>query len=67
MKSLFIALITLVAIVIAILGISLPVENLKVIHVITNFFSIMIPILAVGALIVYLWNNCHCSKKQHQG
>lgn len=55
-------IIVLLAIVLAVLGITLPREHLQWIIIITNFFDIMIPILAVGALINYIWhsNSCCC-------
>ena len=59
LRKLFVILIVLVAIVLAILGITLTPAQLKPIIIVTNFFDIMIPILAVGALVNYLWNsNC---------
>jgi hypothetical protein len=42
------------AIVIAILAIVLPQSAMRPIFVITTFFDVMIPILAVGALVKYI-------------
>ena len=53
--------IVIVAIVVAILGVTLPMNHLNSVMVVTNFFDIMIPILAVGALLKYLL--C-CSKSK---
>jgi len=64
LRKLFCFLIVLVAIVLAILGITLPRTALQPIIVITNFFDIMIPILAVGALINYLWHGHSCCQKK---
>lgn len=57
LRKLFCFLIVIIAIVLAILGITLPRTSLQPIIIITNFFDIMIPILGVGALINYLWKN----------
>lgn len=61
-RSLFGWVMIIFAIVIAILGISLPPAGLRVIIVITNFFDIMLPILAVAALAGYIWKSCCCTK-----
>jgi hypothetical protein len=65
MRKLFAFIIVLIAIALAVLGITLPRNSLQSIIVITNFFDIMIPILAVGALVNYIWksNECCCSKE----
>ena len=60
MRKLFGVIIVLLAIVIAVLGIFLPRTHLQWIIIITNFFDIMIPILAVGALIAYISKSCCC-------
>ena len=57
MSKLWAFVVVLVAIVIAVLAIVLPQTSLKPIFVITTFFDVMIPILAVGALVKYL---CCC-------
>ncbi|OGT31703.1 MAG: hypothetical protein A3E87_02905 [Gammaproteobacteria bacterium RIFCSPHIGHO2_12_FULL_35_23] len=61
MSKLWAFIVVIVAIVIAVLAILLPQTALKPIFVITTFFDVMIPILAVGALIKYL--SC-CSKSK---
>jgi hypothetical protein len=65
MRKLFVSIIIIIAIVLAILGIVLPRNYLSTIITITNFFDIMIPVLAVGALINYLWKSCCCYKEEH--
>lgn len=62
MRGLFVWVAIVFAIVIAILGISLPPTGLRVIIVITNFFDIMLPILGVGWLVNYMWKSCCCKK-----
>jgi len=59
-RRLFASLMVIFSIVIAVLGLSLPHTHLLAIIKITNFFDIMIPILAVTALINYLWKSCCC-------
>jgi hypothetical protein len=60
LRKFFATVMILFAIVLAVLGISLPRANIQWIIVITNFFDIMIPVLAVGALVNYLWKSCSC-------
>lgn len=64
LRKLFCFLIVILAIVLAILGITLPRTALQPIIVITNFIDITIPVLAVGALINYLWHSNHCCHKK---
>jgi hypothetical protein len=52
--KLFAAVIVILAIVLGSLGVSLSMNHLSAVMVITNFFDIMLPILAVGALVKYL-------------
>lgn len=47
----------LIAIILAILGITLPPDHIDWVITISKFFDIMLPILAVGALLKYL---CPC-------
>jgi len=51
------------ALVIAILAVSLSQDAMRPIFVITTFFDVMIPILAVGALIKYIVCCRHCHNK----
>jgi len=54
MNKLWAFVVVVFSLVIAILAISLPQTALRPIFVITTFFDVMIPILAVGALVKYL-------------
>lgn len=60
MRKAFAFIMILLAVLVAVLGITLPRPHLQWIIYITNFFDIMIPILAVAALINYLWKSCTC-------
>lgn len=63
LRTLFCWLIVIVALVLAILGVTLPRTALPPVIMITNFFDIMIPILAVGGLVNYIWkSNSGCCK-----
>jgi len=67
MRKFFVVIMILITFILAILGITLPRNHLPTIIVITNFFDIMIPVLAVAALINYLWKSCNCCcKKNHE-
>jgi hypothetical protein len=57
-NSLIAAVTIIIAVIVAILGVVLPPENLHFIIFVSRFFEIMIPILAVGCLIKYLF-SCH--------
>lgn len=48
-------LITVIAVIVAVLSLVLSVESAKYIVAIENFFGVMLPILAVGALLKYIW------------
>ena len=55
------------AIVIAVIALILAVvvsfwhsEGLDFIIFISRFFDVMLPILAVGALLKFIFSNCHC-------
>jgi len=62
LRKILVILIILLAVVTATLGVSLSPANLPPVVAIANFFDIMLPILAVGALINYLWKSCACPK-----
>ena len=63
-RKIFAFIIIAIAIILAILGMTLPRNNLHFVITITNFFDIMIPILAAGALINYIWKSVSdCCKK----
>ncbi len=61
-----------VAVIVGILSLVLPMEKAAAIVAIENFFGVMLPILAVGALLKYIFTctksgNCdkdagHCNK-----
>lgn len=57
---LFIIFITLLAVLLGILAVSMPMDWLGPVMFFSRFFEVMIPVLAVGALLKYLW--C-CPKK----
>lgn len=48
-------IIAIIAVVVAILSLVLSMESAKYIVIIENFFGVMLPILAVGALFKYLF------------
>lgn len=48
-----------IAVLMAILASVLPPEQIDYVIVVSKFFDVMIPVLAVGALLKYL---CHCQK-----
>jgi hypothetical protein len=50
------------AILLAILASTLSPEHLGQVLFFVKFFEVMIPVLAVGALIKYLFSYCCCSK-----
>ncbi len=57
----------LLAVILAVLALSLPAEHLANIAVIIRFFQVMLPVLAVAALIKYLFKcNSHCHTENHQ-
>lgn len=56
----FTHVLVLFAVILAILAVALPPKHIAAIIVIENFFEVMIPILAVGALLKYL----HCGKSE---
>ncbi len=57
--KIFTVVILLIAIVLAVLGSLLAPEHIDYVIVASKFFDIMLPVLAVGALIKYL---CKCPK-----
>ncbi|MBN1684541.1 MAG: hypothetical protein JW855_03805 [Gammaproteobacteria bacterium] len=60
LRKLFCTVMVIIAVVLAILGITLPREHLQWIIYITNFFDIMIPVLAVAGIINYLMKSNAC-------
>lgn len=61
-SRIFTILIILIALAMAILAIVLPAERIDYVVVVSRFFDIMLPVLAVGALVKYL---CSCPWKGH--
>lgn len=62
----FITLIIALAIILGVLATVWPQERLADIIYISRFFDVMIPVLAVGALIKYLTcGHGHCKKDHH--
>lgn len=57
LRKTFCLILVLLAFALAILGIAMPRTALQPIIMTTNFFDIMIPVLAVAALINYLWKS----------
>jgi hypothetical protein len=56
-----------IALLLALLASVLPQDKLVSVIYISRFFDIMLPVLAVGALIKYLWTHRHhCSKCHHE-
>lgn len=51
-----------VAIIVGILSLVLPMDKAATIVAIENFFGVMLPILAVGALFKYMFS---CTKKEN--
>jgi len=65
MNKLWAIIVVIFALVIAILAVSLSQSAMRPIFMITTFFDVMIPILAVGALVKYLacCKHCHGDKE----
>jgi len=57
--KIFVGLIILIAVIVGILALALPREQLIQLVVFRDFFDVALPILAFGALIKYL---CTCGK-----
>ena len=68
MRTLFVVAMIILALALAIVGIILTLSHsnhLPTMIVFTNFFEFMFPVLAVAALINYLWKSCTCCCKNH--
>ena len=52
----------IVAVVLAVLGLTLPREQLRWIMYVMNFVDMMIPFLAVSALLNYILKDSDCCK-----
>lgn len=55
----FVFLVVLVALIVGLLALVLPRDQLVRLIIFRDFFDVTLPILAFGALVKYL---CHCSK-----
>lgn len=65
----FILVMIVIAFIVAILGVTLPMQQMNIVMIITNFFEIMLPILAFAALIKYLLcgGSSHTAQKNNCG
>jgi hypothetical protein len=59
---LFVILIALIAVVVGVLALTLPREEIVKLIIFRDFFDVSLPILAFGALIKYL---CTCTRDRH--
>lgn len=59
MNTILSACFLFIAVVLGIFAVALPVRDMEIVILISRFFEIMLPILAVGALIKFL---CACPK-----
>lgn len=62
----YIHIITIVAVLVGVLSLVLGVESARYIVAVENFFGVMLPILAVGAMLKYLFTctkSKDCEKK----
>ena len=55
--------VTIIALVVAILVTFWHANALALIIGVSRFFDVMLPILAVGALLKYVFSGCHCHHK----
>ncbi len=63
-------LLAVVAIIVGILSLVLPMDKAAAIVAVENFFGVMLPILAVGALLKYIFTCTKakdCNKDQDNG
>ena len=58
--------IVILAVIVGVLSLVLSVESARYIVAIENFFGVMLPILAVGALVKYLF-SCTAKKNCDKG
>jgi hypothetical protein len=68
--KIFAMVIVVMAVLLAVLASILPQERLDYIIVVSRFFDIMVPVLAVGALVKYICScpakSCGCGPKDEQ-
>ena len=58
----YIHVLAVIAIIVGILSLVLPMDKAATIVAVENFFGVMLPILAVGALFKYMFS---CNKTEH--
>lgn len=63
---LFVALIILIAVIVGILALVLPRDQLVRLIIFRDFFDVTLPILAFGALVKYLTTCCLNCKNCHE-
>lgn len=51
----FVMFFTFLALLLGVLAVSMPMDWLGFVMMFSRFFEVMIPVLAVGALLKYLW------------
>ncbi|MEM9244088.1 MAG: hypothetical protein AAGA27_08600 [Pseudomonadota bacterium] len=66
MRNVFVFIMVVLAIVVAILAVTLPAEKLTIVGNINHFFMAMLPILGVAALVNYSWKSCCCPMKKNK-
>lgn len=61
-------ILAVIAIIVGVLSLILPMDKAATIVAVENFFGVMLPILAVGALFKYLFTcgKHHCDKDMGQ-
>lgn len=69
-KRIFPSTLILIALIVAILACTVSIEAMDNVMLIAKFFDVMLPILAVGALVKYLMcggkNSCCCCNKNNK-
>lgn len=58
----FVMIMIILAVIVGVLGVSLPAHQLGMLARVNSFFTAMLPILAVAALVSYLIKCACCSK-----
>jgi hypothetical protein len=65
-RKLYAGLVLLVAVALAVLVNNVSIDNVDNVMLVVKFFDVMIPVLAVGALLKYIWcggSKCGCGSK----
>lgn len=60
--KIFSSVIVLIALVVAVLACTVSIDSMDSVMIVAKFFDVMLPILAVGALLKYLCCCGKCSK-----